>query len=641
MIAQHVTRWVESTAASSPKPQADRIEGRVLEAKGTDSAGGRIFRVRVIAYGDSKNGRRYPESVLRAAVGLYQGARAYDHHRDDAALRSSTIAGLVGSYRNVVATGRGLEADLHLLPSATHAAEALDASLAAQAEGLPPLAGVSHDVLATYRPIADGARRLAEATAIVKVNSADVVAEPAAGGQAVRMVAGGIDDGTEPDELLHDRGTARGRAVVAQEATARGLPDQCVDQLTATLPERFSEAQLGAAIDAALALIAATERAGLVPTVGARVTREALEKKTAALDAFFTTDGTPGGYRSLREAYLDITGHRARFLDEDLNRRILRDSYGTGFDSAARGSESLAEASWAQVLGDSVTRRLVAEYGRPAWQDWRRVVSAIVFGTDFRTQRRARFGGYGLLPAVNEAAPYQPLTSPPDEEATYKLTKRGGTEDITLEMIANDDIEAIRRIPIRLGRSAATTLYRFVFDILPTNAAVSYDATALFHASHANTDNPAPLGQSTLSTGRRKMRKQSAYGDSADVLSIVPRYLIVPADLEELAFQLCTSVVAVPATPAGPSDTPNIHRGMEPITVDYYTDSNDWYLIADPIQTPTIEIGFYASQDAPELFTQADQNTGSMFDADKLIYKIRHIYSGTVVDHRGFYRGAN
>lgn len=121
----------------------------------------------------------------------------------------------------------------------------------------------------------------------------------------------------------------------------------------------------------------------------------------------------------------------------------------------------------------------------------------------------------------------------------------------------------------------------------------------------------------------------------------MPRYLIVPSDLEEIAFQLCTSVVAVPATPAGPSDTPNIHRGMEPITVDYYSDTNDWYLAADPMQTPTIEIGFYSSQDAPELFTQADNTVGSMFDADKMSLKIRHIYSGTVIDHRGFYRGAN
>jgi hypothetical protein len=168
----------------------DTPAGRVVEAKGTDPAGGRVFGVRIIAYGDSKNGRRYPRAVLRAAAPLYEGAKAYDHHRTDEELRSSTIAGLVGHYAGVAATADGLEGDLHLLPSATHAAEALDATLAAQAAGQAPLVGISHDVLATYKPVVVSGRRLQEATAIVKVNSADVVADPAAGGQAVRMVAG-------------------------------------------------------------------------------------------------------------------------------------------------------------------------------------------------------------------------------------------------------------------------------------------------------------------------------------------------------------------------------------------------------------------------------------------------------------------
>src|SRR5262249_55578185 len=138
------------------KESVDRVAGRVIEAKGTDDAGGRVFRVQIIAYGDSKNMRRYPESVMRSASRLYEGVKAYDHHRTDDELRTSTIAGLVGSYRNVEATTNGIEGDLHLLPSANHTAEALDASLAAQSSGLQPLVGISHDVMARYKPITDG-----------------------------------------------------------------------------------------------------------------------------------------------------------------------------------------------------------------------------------------------------------------------------------------------------------------------------------------------------------------------------------------------------------------------------------------------------------------------------------------------------
>ncbi|MCW2686318.1 MAG: hypothetical protein JWR37_1208, partial [Mycobacterium sp.] len=610
----------------------DQVDGRLIEAKGTDANGGRIFRVQVIAYGDSKNLRRYPEAVLKDAVGLYEGAKAYDRHRTPEELRSSTITGLVGSYRNVEATATGVEADLHLLPSAVHAAEALDASLAAQAEGLPPLVGISHDVMATYRAVVAGGQRLQEATSIVSVNSADVVANPAAGGKVTRMVAGGVEPatntpaGTSPDGQIATQGQESGMDLETMLATLKtatpdqlaavglaaaeksteavtdttttvdggqdktgfvgklmirsavedaGLPVAVVESVTAALPDRITEADVTAQIMGLKSALGIAERAGLTPAVGnVQVTQESVDKKKTALDAFFAADYSKG-YRSFREAFLDFTGRRPKAFDEDFNRVIMAESFGSGFSSAmARGTESLDSTSWNLVLGDSITRRMVADYNQPSLQTWRQVVSSMPPVNDFRTQRIERIGGYGTLPAVSQGQPYQPLVSPGNEEITYAISKRGGTEDITLEMIANDDIRSIQRIPARLGLAAAQTLFRFVWDMLPTNAAVTYDSVALFAAGHNNTDNPAVLGQSTLSVGRKKMRKQTAYGDTSDVLSIVPKFLVVPSDLEEIAFQLCTSAVAIPATPAGPTDTPNIHQGLVPITVDYYSDTN-------------------------------------------------------------------
>ncbi|TYK50575.1 hypothetical protein [Actinomadura decatromicini] len=656
------TRTTDTDAPPSAV-ETVREEGRLLEALGTDAAGGRVFAVRIIAYGDSKNGRRYPPEVMRRAVGLYEGARAYDHHRTAEELQSSTIAGMIGYFADARAADDGIHADLHLLPSASQAAEALDASLAVQALGAPPLVGISHDVMAHYKPVSVGGRRMQEAIAIAKVHSADVVADPAAGGQITRMVAGGLgaagDEGQEdaggnrgrddgPDgrggggaaELLHDAGTARGRQVIAQESAARGLPPASIEHVTRALPARFSEAQLSAVIDAIQAATGTRERAELRPAA-VQVTTEARDKKVAALDEMLSYQPKGPAYRSLREAYMDLTGARPDFLGEDFNRRILRESFGAGFDSAMRAAESMDSASWAQVLGDAVTRRLIAEYGVPNLMVWQQIVSSTPTGLDFRTQRRGRVGGYGTLPTVAEGQPYQPLPSPPDEEATYAITKKGGTEDLTLEMIANDDIQALRSIPFRLGRAASQTLYRFVFDFFPTNAATTYDATALFHTNHANTDNPAALGQSALSAGRRKMRRQAAYGDGSDILSIVPKFLIVPTDLEELAYQLCSSEHAIPSTGNDPADRPNIHRGLVPLVIDYYADASDWFLTADPMLCPTIEIGFYGPTTEPELFTQSDPNVGSMFNADKFTYKIRHVYSGTVLDHRGMYRGSN
>lgn len=669
--------------------------GRVLESKGEDEIGGRIYRVRVIKYGDSRNKRRYPESVMRTAARLYEGAKAYDHHRDDAELRSSTVHGLVGWYENVQADTDGLYADLHLLPSAGKVSEALDATLALQERNLPPLVGTSHDVTGSFRPINEKGRIIQEATAITAVASVDIVANPAAGGQAVRAVAGGDEDSegedmtleemlakladasdeqlaaaglarsateaTEPEEgsegegegegeetdevteseIVFTRSSAVGKLTVKTLVEDAGLPAQMRESLIEGLPERFTESDIVHQIAQLKTIYGAFEKANLIPKAapGEGVGTEELDKKRKALEAFFSGD-FGNGYWSFRQAYMDWTGKAPRSFTEDFNRQILRESI-SRYDSRDRVTESMVSTSWDVVLGDSITRRMVAEYQVPGLQTWRQIVSQVTPVNDFRTQRIDRIGGYGTLPAVNEAATYQPLTSPTDEEVTYAITKRGGTEDITLEMIANDDVRSISRIPVKLGRAAAQTLYRFVWELVnPTTNATIYDGVALYHANHANTDTNA-LSASAVSTGRQKMRDQAAYNDSNEILSLVPKFLLVPNELEELAWEIVTSAVALPSgAPVGAaSNIPNLHQGLNLLVMDYWTDATAWAMVADPTSCPTIEMGFYQGRDTPELFTQSDPTQGSMFDSDKLTYKIRHIYSGTVLDYRAFYRG--
>ena len=678
---------------SESKKDHDRISGQLLEAKGTDDDGNRIFGVRIIAAGDSKNGRRYPQAVLETAASLYEGAKAFDHHRSEAELKSSTITGLVGYYRDVQAAGDGLYADLHLLPSAKHTAEALDASLAAQTAGLKPLVGISHDVYADYRVITDSGKRLHEATQIVSVNSADVVADPAAGGRATRMVAGGITitgketpvDESELQEALNsltpeqlhalgytaieqdapsteatrlERDGIFGRLAIESAMKTEGVPANFVEAVTRLLPEKFTEAELSKHVPQIKDVFGAIERTGLTPKVpAAKVLQESFDKKVERLNATFgvTADGKAvapdyrKGYSSFKEAWADFTEQplHVRLGDSDINRKILSESVGggAGFDSqySERSTESVSSGTWNLVLGDSITRRMVAEYQQPSLSTWQNIVSSTPPINDFRTQRIERLGGYGVLPAVNQGAPYQPLTSPTNEEATYSISKRGGTEDLTLETIANDDLRAITRIPVKLGLAAAQTLFRFVWDLLNTNATCTFDSTALFAAGHNNADAGNTLSGTNMSVGRKRMRKQTAYGDSTDLLSITPKFLVVPSSLEELAWQLCTSAVALPsAAPVGAAaNQPNIHQGTVPVVVDYFdaTASATWYLVADPVMVPTIEVGFYQGRQDPDLLVQSDAQVGSVFTADKITYKIRHIYSGTVLDYRGFYRG--
>jgi hypothetical protein len=337
-------------------------------------------------------------------------------------------------------------------------------------------------------------------------------------------------------------------------------------------------------------------------------------------------------FRSFREAYLTITGD-THFTGQLKEAKDLH-----------RFTEALTTSSWAEILGDSITRRMIVEYKRPEMNDWRKIIPPgyITSVPDFRTNKRMRMGGYGTLPSVAESGTYTELTSPTDEEASYSVSKYGGLETITMEMIADDDMGAILRIPVNLGRTASITLYRFVLDFIKVNAAVTYDSKALFHADHANLG-AAALSATSLLAAKIAMADQTAYGASTDILGLVPRWLLVPNELQDIAFRLTTSGMSIGSAESSAryTDTePNIHStyGLKVILVPYWTDANDWALVCDPADCPTLEVGFFQGREEPELFVQDQPTSGSMFTADKITYKIRHIYGGAVLDHRGMYK---
>ncbi|MBI1206804.1 MAG: hypothetical protein GC191_05890 [Azospirillum sp.] len=339
------------------------------------------------------------------------------------------------------------------------------------------------------------------------------------------------------------------------------------------------------------------------------------QKVARMLDALF--DPADRSVISIREAYVQITGD-SRFTGNvrSCDQGLLR--------------ESLGSQSFADVLGDSISRMMIRDYNTTGIYDvWRDLVR-IVPVSDFRTQERVRFGGYGDLPGVAEGEPYMSLDSPTDEKATYAATKRGGTEDITLEMITNDDVGVVVDVPRKLARAAKRTLSKSVLDFL-TNNPVIYDGVALFHADHGNLGTAA-LSSTSVGVGRKAMRSQTEK-DSGERLGIGPRFLWVPDELEETAFNLFRRSTNLDA-----DFVQSLQLAVRPVWC--WSDTNDWCLSADTNDVPVIEVGFLKGQQEPELFVQDSPTSGSLFSNDIITYKIRHIYGGAVIDFRGLYKGA-
>lgn len=344
-------------------------------------------------------------------------------------------------------------------------------------------------------------------------------------------------------------------------------------------------------------------------------------------------------FRSIREAYIQITG------DRELTQRAAPAAIGRfarmwEVQGITPLRESLATTDWAEIFGDSVRRAMLADYRTidRVYDSWRKIVSQITPAADFRTMRRMRVGGYGDLSTVAQRGTYPALTSPTDEEATFSIAKKGGVDDISWEMIVNDDVGAVRRIPTNLARAAKRTLYKGVFDLLNNNSNVSWEAVALAAASHNNLIATA-LSQANASTARRLMVEQTSYGGN-DQLNLPPRYLVVPSELEELAFRLTRiPVVAITAQTATEQAFQREVGPNEYITVPYWIDVNNYWFVADPADIETIEVAFFQGREEPELFIQDEAKVGSVFTADKITYKIRFIYGVVVLDHRGFVGG--
>ena len=390
------------------------------------------------------------------------------------------------------------------------------------------------------------------------------------------------------------------------------------------------------------------------------------DKFNKAVQGFFEkadVDGVPR-FRDLhRMAYTWDQHHSRKSIDPfAVNASSLMESLGgaamrTGRYEAGDGYsvgllESMTTASWGEVFGDNLYKMAMKVYNTDSkYTGWRDLVSRIENVPSFQTRHVHRIGGYADLASVAEQGTYLPFTSPTDEEATYAVSKYGNLEDVTFEMLQDPTASAdLASLPTRMARAAQRTLYKFVFNTLLVGSGngvtCTYDSTVLFAAGHSNTTTSAGLSVGKMQAARQAMRDQTAYNESAEVLGELnePRFLLIPNELQGIADRLVGGAQAYMAAIASNTDTdqaldPNLFRNRFQVkVVDVWTDANDWIFVADPSSVETMVMGFLHGNENPEIFVQDNPTTGSVFSADKISYKIRMIFGGTILEHRSFYR---
>ena len=323
----------------------------------------------------------------------------------------------------------------------------------------------------------------------------------------------------------------------------------------------------------------------------------------------------------------------------DVMRECVR---ATGADVGVTLDDALIRAAFSTVslpgiLSNVANKKLLAAYrAQPIIAD-RLCAKADL--NDFKVAQRYRLTDVGDLVQV---APDGEIKhgSLSEDGATNKLETYAKLFTLTRQMIYDDDLGAFLRVPAFMGARAARKVDQLFFARLTANPTQA-DGKALFHADHGNysTGTSSALDLSSLKAGVAAFRKQKD-GDKQPI-NVMPKFLVVPVDLEIAAEELVNGlqvVVAGATDVTRPAFNALSRYGLQVVGSPYLTSATGWYLFSDPAALPAFEIGYLRGKRTPTV------ERGTV-DFDKLGISWRVYFDIGVreQDHRGVYfaKGAN
>lgn len=319
-----------------------------------------------------------------------------------------------------------------------------------------------------------------------------------------------------------------------------------------------------------------------------------------------------------------------RMAEESLGAQGIRVRGMSPLEIASRALHSTSD--FPHILANVMNKRLRAGYDEnmPSYTAWaRRAPNA----PDFKTLSVVQLSAMPdlLAKAENGEFKYGTLS---DGKETYSMLSYGRILGITRETLINDDLRAFDRIATGFSASARRLENRMVYAQITGNPTMA-DGVALFHSNHGNlAGSGAAISATTLAAGRTAMRLQK--GLQAEELNLAPRFLIVPATQEQLAYQY-TSTQFVPAKS---SDVNEFRQGgrtaLEPIVESILDASSTtaWYLAGDNGQVDTVEYCYLEGAEGVRLETAME------FDTDGMKVKAALDFVAKVIDHRGLYKNA-
>lgn len=318
----------------------------------------------------------------------------------------------------------------------------------------------------------------------------------------------------------------------------------------------------------------------------------------------------------------ELRGMRVRSMFEEvLAREGVANAHRMGEEELLRAALT-GTSSLPGILSAAANKSM--EKGYQAAQTTFEQFTAVGSNTDFKEATRYRLSEAGSLLEIKENGEFvqDELT---EGSAKTKVLTYGRSFSFTRQMLVNDDLGALTRIPSLYAAQAKRGINRLVYKAL---------AEAKLTAKDGNlAATGAALSLATINEARQAMRKQKNLRGE-EFLNITPKYLIVPTNSEFLARQLLTSTSDPNATHYGVT---NPLMGSLQIITDAELDALDtdaYYFLADQMLMDTIEVTYLNGNQRPVIESQV------AFDTLGIRYRIYMDYGVTVVDTKGIYKNA-
>lgn len=288
---------------------------------------------------------------------------------------------------------------------------------------------------------------------------------------------------------------------------------------------------------------------------------------------------------------------------------------------------AMSSSDYPLMLGNVVNRSLRSAYDA-ATPEWRKFASKRN-ASDFKSISSVGVGGDFKLKKVLENGEYKEAKMVETGDS-FKLDTYGRMISITRKAIINDDLGAFMRFTDLFGRGAMELQSELVYGLLTANSGggrILSDGVSLFNATHKNLAGTGTvLSATSLTAARLALRRQT--GLTGEKILVRPKFLVVPPELETLAWQLVSAAIA----PGSTSDA-NPFKGAFEVLVDpFLEDPKAWYLIADPSTIPVVEYAFLNGQEG--LYTEQEID----FNTDNLNIKVRTDFAATIEEFRGVYK---